>query len=265
MSDLQVKVDKRFASMFSDSRFDESGHAQVDMRGRKVKKVGKGGKKGAEAGEDTGKGGSFLQRFYHIDDESGAGKDGDKEEEELDDAPEEEGAVEDEEEIEVEEDEEAYASDSSTSLGSWEDGDSDGLPSSDEEDDEEEVAAKQEFPWGEQATSVTLGDGNTNRLACVGLNWDSIKAVDIFVVLRSFVPPNGVLHRVTIYPTEEGLAQLEKEEKEGPQGIYADEDEDSKRNRRKKGKKAKSEEEQAGIDNEKLRRLAQCLQICLLS
>lgn len=60
----------------------------------------------------------------------------------------------------------------------------------------------------------------TPRLACVDLDWENIRAVDIFVALRSFVPTGGVLQKVTVYPSDYGLERMAAEAKAGPQGIW---------------------------------------------
>ena len=41
----------------------------------------------------------------------------------------------------------------------------------------------------------------TPRLAAVDLDWGHVRAVDIFAVLRSFVPKGGAIRRVVVYPS----------------------------------------------------------------
>ncbi|KAI8112466.1 hypothetical protein M9434_003789 [Picochlorum sp. BPE23] len=76
----------------------------------------------------------------------------------------------------------------------------------------------------------------THRLACVDLDWEHIKAVDILAALRSFVPgTDGDISSVTVYPSDYGLEKMEEEKNTGPQAIWKkshfddeeDEDEDS--------------------------------------
>lgn len=54
-----------------------------------------------------------------------------------------------------------------------------------------------------------------------------LQAADLYVLLNSFVPPNGLLKSVTIYHTEFGLQRLKEEEVRGPVALFDDENEKS--------------------------------------
>ena len=54
------------------------------------------------------------------------------------------------------------------------------------------------------------------RLALVDLDWDKLRAVDIFAALRSFLPAGGAIKRVTVYPSDYGLERMKQEAAEGP-------------------------------------------------
>ncbi|KAG5518733.1 hypothetical protein PMAC_002702 [Pneumocystis sp. 'macacae'] len=56
----------------------------------------------------------------------------------------------------------------------------------------------------------------TSRLAVVNLDWDHIRSVDIFAALGSFVPRNGRILSVRVYPSEFGKERMQKEDVEGP-------------------------------------------------
>jgi len=60
----------------------------------------------------------------------------------------------------------------------------------------------------------------TSRLAVVDLDWDHVRAVDIFAVLRSFVPSGGRIKKVTVYPSDYGLERMKEEATLGPRGIW---------------------------------------------
>jgi hypothetical protein len=57
----------------------------------------------------------------------------------------------------------------------------------------------------------------TRRLAVVDLDWGAVRAVDIMVVLRSFLPRGGHIERVTVYPSDYGLERMAQEAAAGPQ------------------------------------------------
>ena len=48
------------------------------------------------------------------------------------------------------------------------------------------------------------------------LDWDHVRASDVFAVLRSFVPKGGALVRVTVYPSDYGLQRMAEEAVLGP-------------------------------------------------
>uniref|UniRef100_A0A453JNK1 ESF1 RRM domain-containing protein n=1 Tax=Aegilops tauschii subsp. strangulata TaxID=200361 RepID=A0A453JNK1_AEGTS len=48
-------------------------------------------------------------------------------------------------------------------------------------------------------------DKETHRLAVVNMDWDHIKAVDLYMVMTSWVPKGGRVLSVSIYPSEFGL------------------------------------------------------------
>ena len=62
---------------------------------------------------------------------------------------------------------------------------------------------------------MPLGDA-TKRLALVNMDWDNVRAVNLYVLLSSFCPTGGSVKLVTVYPSEFGKERLEHEEKYGP-------------------------------------------------
>ena len=66
----------------------------------------------------------------------------------------------------------------------------------------------------------------TKRIAAVNLDWDNLRAADLFAVFNSFLTTqtggDGRLLHVRIYPSEFGKERMEQEEREGPGGgIFA--------------------------------------------
>lgn len=92
------------------------------------------------------------------------------------------------------------------------------------EEEEELEAAAQEWGVGALAANplepIPLLPDATARLACVDLDWDNIRSVDILVALRSFLPKGGSITKVTVYPSDYGLERIAEEATSGPKGIW---------------------------------------------
>lgn len=85
--------------------------------------------------------------------------------------------------------------------------------SSDEED--EDVEVEEEAELAQPGSEIPEGEV-TARLAAVNMDWDNIRAKDIFAVAESFLPPGGSIRSVIIYPSEFGMERMQREEIEGP-------------------------------------------------
>ena len=80
---------------------------------------------------------------------------------------------------------------------------------------------------GDAADGDGDGDGASSlatepsRYLCVlNLNWERVRAVDVYAMLHSFCPP-GTLRGVAVYPSDFGLEKMERERVEGPPaGIW---------------------------------------------
>ncbi|XP_052105857.1 ESF1 homolog [Mytilus californianus] len=87
----------------------------------------------------------------------------------------------------------------------------------------------------------------TSRLAVCNLDWDRVKAQDIFVLLQSFKPTGGLIKYVKVYPSEFGIQRMEMEALKGPMELtetpLADQDSNDQ-----------DDEEGGGFHTEKLRR-----------
>ena len=176
-----VKLDKRFASILRDEEF--SRKASVDRYGRKI---------------DSGAGRKELERLYRL---------------ESDEEDEDEG--DDDSEIRAElkrvkAKEKGY--DPAREGGFAE-------SSSDEEESEDEGAEEAEetelFHIEAQGTEVPMGEVS-KRIAVVNMDWDNIRAADIFAVAKSFVPEGGQVESVIVYTSEFGRERMDREELEGP-------------------------------------------------
>ncbi|WJX76413.1 hypothetical protein P8452_59835 [Trifolium repens] len=63
---------------------------------------------------------------------------------------------------------------------------------------------------------VAVIEKDSYRLAVVNMDWNYVKAVDLYVVFNSFVPPNGMIKSVAVYPIQFGLQRMKEEDIRGP-------------------------------------------------
>ncbi|KAI3767825.1 hypothetical protein L2E82_18252 [Cichorium intybus] len=239
----KVAIDKRFSRMFTDKNFSTSS-ARVDKRGR-VKQDG-----------DSSQ--SALKHYYRMDDEEKKQK---KHREESDD---DDDDVESDEENGLESDDSAKLKVTKTLSKSKSESESETESSGEEEEegseedfgddltstdtDEEDEAYIEEETTALQEENVPEIDKETHRLAVVNLDWNQIQAVDLFVVLSSFLPKEGQILSVSVYPSEFGLKRMEEEAVRGPVGLFDDENE-----KNKDDDTDNSDDDDDEIDNEKLR------------
>lgn len=86
--------------------------------------------------------------------------------------------------------------------------------SSDDSDVDNELFPKED----EEVEDIPRGQA-TCRLAVMGLDWSSTRAVDIFASLDSFCPPGKRVEFVEVHPSKFGLERLAIEAKLGPQVV----------------------------------------------
>ncbi|KAJ3167709.1 pre-rRNA-processing protein esf1 [Geranomyces variabilis] len=232
----KIKIDSRFAGMLQSDEFGTgSSGPRIDKYGRAAKKATQGG----------------LERFYKLDeadsDEEGEDEDDDEGEGENEDegpalgegSDSAEADTDSEEfdydgEFERESDEEDIAVGPVRGYDLARGGGMLESESEEEEDDDEAEAnldaetrdpnAIDVGPYAEE--DVPTGE-ETNRIAVVNLDWDHVKARDLFKIFDGFKPPSGTVKSVKIYPSEFGKERLEREAREGPpKELFEDSDAD---------------------------------------
>ncbi|KRY67638.1 ESF1 -like protein, partial [Trichinella pseudospiralis] len=215
----KVKIDDRFSSMFTDPNF--KLEFTVDKRGRPYHR----------STEEN------MRKFYdiHSDDEQSTDEQTapvvedehelitrsevvEKDTDELKKIQEED----DDEEEEEEDEEEMIHLDLARGHGN--------ISSSDSSDDEEEwnfgEVQSSDSDWGELDADAPRTEKPTKRLAICNLDWDRIRAEDLFVLLNSFKPIDGSVLCVKIFPSEFGLRRMEEERISGPKEIVEIEKQD---------------------------------------
>jgi hypothetical protein len=195
-----TKLDKRFGRILKDEDF--SKKASVDRYGRKL-------------GKDAGR--KDLERLYQLEDEDEAGNSGDEEADVR---------------KELRRMDKKY---DPARDGGFSESSSSEEESGDDEDDED-VEEAELYATEEQVASIPIGEVS-KRIAVVNMDWDNVRADDIMAVALSFLPAEGRIESVAVYPSEFGRERMDREEMEGPpKEIFAN------------SKKQESDESEVGSD-----------------
>uniref|UniRef100_A0A453N4C6 Uncharacterized protein n=1 Tax=Aegilops tauschii subsp. strangulata TaxID=200361 RepID=A0A453N4C6_AEGTS len=89
----------------------------------------------------------------------------------------------------------------------------------DDEDDQYSVGCDIAHYLMARHDDAPVIDKETHRLAVVNMDWDHIKAVDLYMVMTSCIPKGGRVVSVSIYPTEFGLKCMNIEATQGPSAL----------------------------------------------
>lgn len=215
------EIDDRFKAVLTDSRFAMGGDvgAGIDKYGRKTKKSKKKDKKTEEEEEED----PATSGTENSDD---SGTDSDSSSDDNDDDKNDEEEEDPQSRI-------AYLkalSRGEIDVSSSSDEDSSGEEEADSSSDDDSVGSedslygtagvldpskKQELLDAEP--EITFEE--SKFLAACNMDWESVRALDLFAITSSFAPP-GSIRRVSVYPSDFGMERLEKDATLGPQGIW---------------------------------------------
>ncbi|CCE80134.1 Piso0_003233 [Millerozyma farinosa CBS 7064] len=213
LKDLKIKVDDRFNKQELRKLNEGIGgrRTKIDRYGRKIKDKG-------EEGFDK-----YFEEEKDDDSESGSSDKESESEESDEDATvkskakkQKDTSKPDIEHIDRARGEGLVSSsedDSSDESESEDEQESDSDSDSDSDDLDEEVEEESDIEL--ESGEVKSGDP-TPSFAVVNMDWDNIRAVDLMATFISFVPRNGLIKSVAIYPSEFGKEQMQREEIEGP-------------------------------------------------
>ncbi|GMF97831.1 hypothetical protein B5S30_g283 [[Candida] boidinii] len=206
--DLKVKIDDRFSK---EELSIKKSTAKVDRFGRKIKN------------QELDK--SDFDKYYEKEDgaeadendDDGSEEDEDKEVD-VDENKENSADEEDEEEKESEEEEELTGDALkmyNKARGITDDNEDSDSDDSSDDDSEQELESEEEDDFEIEEAQAPEGEPSS-IFAVVNMDWDHIKAVDLMATFQSFVPTDGKIINISIYPSEYGKERMQREEIEGP-------------------------------------------------
>lgn len=221
-NDSKVVLDDRFSSVLTDSRFQLQ---EKDKYGRKKKK-----KRNRDAAKEE------LESFYVVENKEENNRDDDNsindrknlETEEKDKSREFEPNDPSDDEDEKPEDPvsriaylTAFSRGEIGVSSSSEDDDSSESSDDDDDSDEDSVHGTAGIldPSTKDEEEIEISYDLSPYLVVTNMDWENIRAVDLFCILSSFAPP-GAIKKVQVFQSDFGMEQMAKDRLHGPTGIW---------------------------------------------
>lgn len=217
-------TDPRFAKIYSDPKFNN-----VKRKGFKVKLDDRFSKKDLEV-KRKAKVDKYGRKMRDIEDDKES-KDFDKYFEKSDDEKAEEVK---EKGISVDRARGEVPSDYVSS--------SDEFTSSDSEDSSDSLSESEQESEVELEKAEPSSGEPSKTLAVVNLDWDNVRSSDLMITFSSFLPPDGKITQIAIYPSEFGKERMQREEVEGPPKELF------KKKSKKKSKKNDDDDSDSDVD-----------------
>jgi hypothetical protein len=218
----KVVLDDRFSSVLTDSRFQLQ---EMDKYGRKNKK-----KSGRNAAKEE------LESFYVVENQeekSNSDDDNSNNDAKHPEIEENKKSNESDSDAETSVDEKpmdsvsriayltAFSRGQTGAESSSEDDDSSDSSDDDDDSDEDSVYGTPGIldPSTKQDEELEITYDLSPYLVVTNMDWENIRAVDLFSILSSFAPP-GAIKKVQVFQSDFGMEQMSKDKLHGPTGIW---------------------------------------------
>lgn len=217
-------TDPRFAKIYNDPKFNN-----VRKKGFKVKLDDRFSKKDLEVKRKT-KVDRYGRKMRDLEDDKES-KDFDKYFEKSDEEPEKD----EEKTVSIDRARGEVPSDYVSSADEFTSSDS-------EVSSDEGLESEEESEVELEKTEPSSGEPS-KTLAVVNLDWDNVRSSDLMITFSSFLPPDGKITQIAIYPSEFGKERMQREEVEGPPKELF-----NKKKNKKKSKKREESDSDSDVD-----------------